>query len=124
MTIYIRLKSKPNSVRIRFLSCQIFVLPSTGFDGYHMWTRNCLQFRSTIVHPWFSVGCMMLGLQFSFVDGCLFWPLHCLFFDLRLLVTSLISTNVLETGAHGILEVPNLSCKRTSTYECGSTYIY
>jgi hypothetical protein len=30
--IYIRLKITPNSVRIRFLSCQIFVLPSTGFD--------------------------------------------------------------------------------------------
>ena len=30
--IYIRLKIKPNSVRIRFLSCQIFVLPSTGFE--------------------------------------------------------------------------------------------
>ena len=29
---YIRLKIKPNSVRIRFLSCQIFVLPSTGFE--------------------------------------------------------------------------------------------
>ena len=23
---------KPNSVKIRFLSCQIFVLPSTGFE--------------------------------------------------------------------------------------------
>ena len=30
--IYIRLKIKPNSARIRFLSCQIFVLPSTGFE--------------------------------------------------------------------------------------------
>ena len=30
--IYIRLKMKPNSVRIRFQSCQIFVLPSTGFE--------------------------------------------------------------------------------------------
>ena len=30
--IYIRLKIKPNSVRIRFYSCQIFVLPSTGFE--------------------------------------------------------------------------------------------
>jgi len=29
---YIRLKIKPNNVRIRFLSCQIFVLPSTGFE--------------------------------------------------------------------------------------------
>jgi hypothetical protein len=28
----IRLKIKPNSVRIRFLSCKIFVLPSTGFE--------------------------------------------------------------------------------------------
>jgi hypothetical protein len=30
--IYIRLKIKPNSIRIRFLSCQIFFLPSTGFE--------------------------------------------------------------------------------------------
>ena len=30
--IYIRLKIKPDSVRIRFQSCQIFVLPSTGFE--------------------------------------------------------------------------------------------
>jgi hypothetical protein len=32
--IYIRLKIKPNGVRIRFLSCQIFVLPLalTGFE--------------------------------------------------------------------------------------------
>ena len=30
--IYIRLKIKPNSVRIRFQRCQIFVLPSTGFE--------------------------------------------------------------------------------------------
>ena len=29
---YIRLKIKPNSVRIRFQSCQIFVLPSTRFE--------------------------------------------------------------------------------------------
>ena len=30
--IYISLKIKPNSFRIRSLSCQIFVLPSTGFE--------------------------------------------------------------------------------------------
>ena len=30
--IYIRLKIKPNSVRIRSLSCQICVPPSTGFE--------------------------------------------------------------------------------------------
>jgi hypothetical protein len=30
--IYTRLKIKPNSVRNKFLSCQIFVLPSTGFE--------------------------------------------------------------------------------------------
>jgi hypothetical protein len=29
---YIRLKIKPNSVRIRFLSCQFFFLPSTWFE--------------------------------------------------------------------------------------------
>ena len=26
------MKIKPKSVRIRYLSCQIFVLPSTGFE--------------------------------------------------------------------------------------------
>jgi hypothetical protein len=31
-SLYIRLKIKPNSVRIRSLSCQICVLPSTGFE--------------------------------------------------------------------------------------------
>ena len=30
--IYIRLKIRPNSVRIRSLSYPIFVLPSTGFE--------------------------------------------------------------------------------------------
>jgi hypothetical protein len=30
--IFIRLKIKPNSVRIRYLSCQIFVLTLTGFE--------------------------------------------------------------------------------------------
>ena len=30
--MYIRLKIKPNNVRIRFESCQIVVLPSTGFE--------------------------------------------------------------------------------------------
>ena len=30
--IYIRLKIKPNSVRIRFQSCQICIIPSTGFE--------------------------------------------------------------------------------------------
>ena len=30
--IYTRLKIKPNSARIRFLSYQIFVLPATGFE--------------------------------------------------------------------------------------------
>jgi hypothetical protein len=37
----VSLKIKPNSVRIRFLSCQIFVLPSTGFVyvGVVEWSR-------------------------------------------------------------------------------------
>ena len=30
--LYMRLTIKPNSVRIRSLSCQFFVLPSTGFE--------------------------------------------------------------------------------------------
>ena len=37
-----------------------------------------------------------LVLYKSFVDGCLyffFWPLCCLFFDLRILVTPLVSSN-------------------------------
>jgi hypothetical protein len=42
INIYIRLKIKPNSVRIRFLSCQIFVLPSTGFELTYIFVRNKL----------------------------------------------------------------------------------
>ena len=36
------LKIKPNSVRIRFLSCQIFVLPSTGFEFAPFASPYCL----------------------------------------------------------------------------------
>ena len=55
--IYIRLKIKPNSVRIRFLSCQIFVLPSTGFELtplIHCSTNRlalCLAPQTTRPHP-------------------------------------------------------------------------
>ena len=38
-----RLKNKPNSVRIRSFSCQIFVLPSTGFETH---TIDTLQYQS------------------------------------------------------------------------------
>jgi hypothetical protein len=41
--ILIRLKIKPNSVRIRFLSCQIFVLP---IDGIWTHTIDTLQHQS------------------------------------------------------------------------------
>ena len=33
-------------------------------DGYHQWSRNCLPFRSTWVHPRFLVGFLLLDLSF------------------------------------------------------------
>jgi hypothetical protein len=64
-------------------------------------SRNFLPFRSTWVHPGFLVGsCFSI---FSFI--CMFckflfvllfffiWPLCCLFFDLRILITPLVSSN-------------------------------
>jgi hypothetical protein len=76
---YIRLKIKPNSVRIIFQSCQIVVLPSTGFELtplIHIYKqRNCLPFASWWVHPQFSV--VFLLLIFSFFGVCL-RPVCCL----------------------------------------------
>jgi hypothetical protein len=31
-------------------------------DGWHMWSRNCLPFRSTWVHPRFLVGFVLRNL--------------------------------------------------------------
>jgi hypothetical protein len=47
-----RLKIKPNSVRIRFLSCQICVLPSTGFELTPLLhcSTNCLALSSSLDH--------------------------------------------------------------------------
>jgi hypothetical protein len=66
------------------------------------WNRNCLPFRSIWIHPQFLVGsCYSI---FSFI--CIFcrslfvllyfffWPLCCLFyFDIRILITPLVSSN-------------------------------
>ena len=64
-----------------------------------MWSKNCLPLDSTWVHPSLFVRFVLFYLLFSvywFVDRCLsffFWPLHCLSFDLRLLITPLVSSN-------------------------------
>ena len=88
------------------------------YDKCHKWSRNCLPFRITCVHPmcqWssccsiFNFLCYVLqivvclfffwllhGLSFFWLlHGLSFlWLLHGLsFFDLRLLVTSLVSAN-------------------------------
>jgi hypothetical protein len=86
--------------------------------GYLYWIRNCLHFWNKWPHPCFQWGsfCPILNFLFSvFVDLCvfelfaltivlsvlwftssdypvgIFWSLHCLFFDLRLLITPLVS---------------------------------
>ena len=51
-SIYIRLKMKPNSVRIRFVCCQIFVLPSTGFELTLQ--HQSLSFMSSAIYIYFS----------------------------------------------------------------------
>ena len=33
-------------------------------DSCHMWSRNCLHFGSTWIHPWFLVGFVLLSLQY------------------------------------------------------------
>ena len=64
-------------------------------DGYHWWSKNCLTLWSI---PVFSVGRVVQSFVYSVVCcrslfvllSLLFWPLYCLvFFDLRLLITSL-----------------------------------
>jgi hypothetical protein len=66
--------------------------------GYLYWIRNCLHFRNKWPHPCFQWGsfCPILNFLFSvFVDllvlNFLLWLLFCLFFDLRLLITPLVS---------------------------------
>jgi len=59
-----------------------------------MWSRNCLPFRSTCVHPHtgvpvvrYSVLCAVLCRSLYVHLSFLLWPLYCLsFFDLRLRV--------------------------------------
>jgi hypothetical protein len=66
------------------------------------WSKKCLPFRNTRIRPWFFViSCYSIFsfiCMFSkslFVLLCFFfWPLCCLFFfDLRLLITPLVSSN-------------------------------
>ena len=69
-------------------------------DGCHQWSRKCLPFRSS---PQVLNGVRVTRsfvLCVCFVDRCLsfcpflFWPLHCLFFfDVRILITPLVSSN-------------------------------
>ena len=75
------------------------------FDGCHYWSRNCLSFRSTWVHPQFLewghvtqslVLCVMFCRSLFVLLSFLFWPLCCLsFFDLQILITPLVSSNSL-----------------------------
>ena len=59
----------------------------------HKWNRNCRPFRSTWVHPRFSLEFVLLN--FSFLCSVFYiivyhFLLHCMsFFDLRLLITPL-----------------------------------
>jgi hypothetical protein len=61
-----------------------------------MKSRNCLSFQSTWVHSRFLARFVLIDLYFSMwfcVDRCLSFLLRRLFFDLRLLVTPLVSSN-------------------------------
>ena len=66
-----------------------------------MWSRNCLPLRSTRVHPRFLVVFVLLDLKFYMyvlqIVVCPFvvflLPLCCLFFDIRILITLLVSSN-------------------------------
>jgi hypothetical protein len=51
--VYIRLKIKPNSVRIRFQSCHFFVLPSTGFEPTPL--IHCTTIRLAYRHGHFTI---------------------------------------------------------------------
>jgi len=72
--------------------------PSWLITGWHMWSRNCLPFLSTWVHPGFQRGsccsCLMFCRSLFVLLSFFFWPWYCLsFFDFRLLITSLASSN-------------------------------
>jgi hypothetical protein len=73
-------------------------------DGCHYWSRNYLLFQGTCVHPRFIVRFVLLDLKFyvsCFVERCLSFCTfsfgHCVaclfFFDLRILITPLVSSN-------------------------------
>jgi hypothetical protein len=68
--------------------------------GCHQWRRNCLPFRRTWVHPRFLVVYLLLHISL-YIIFCwslfvllyfFFWPLCCMFFfDIRILITPLVS---------------------------------
>ena len=64
-------------------------------DGCHIWNRNCLHFGSTWIHRWFLVGFVLLNLRYcwSLFVLCIVCP----FFDLRLLIIPLVSSNFSQT---------------------------
>ena len=68
-----------------------------------MWSRNCLHFRKAWTYPAFQrfyvarslVFCVMFCRSLFVLLSSFFWPLHCLsFFDLRVLISPLISSNL------------------------------
>ena len=67
-----------------------------------MWSRNCLHFRKTWAYPAFQrfyvarslVFCVMFCRSLCVLLSFFFWSLYCLsFFDLRVLISPLISSN-------------------------------
>ena len=85
LNIYIRLKIKPNSVRIRSLSWQMFVLPSTGFELTPLINCNtnrlalCPGLKTTRSHP------LYLSLNLVFIAGQIFY--------LRLFIYKILQIN-------------------------------
>ena len=75
----------------------------------HLWSRNCQPLRSTRVHPGFYCGSCYSIISFmcmfcrSLIDLLSFslWSLCCLFFfDLQILITSLVSSTFLQAFHH------------------------
>ena len=68
--------------------------PGNDLDGCHYWSRNCLPFQNTRVHPRIYYGFVLLEIIVFFVSFFI-WSLHCLsFLDLRLVDTLLVSSTI------------------------------
>ena len=85
------------SISLRCHPWNLEHLTSGHIDGCHMWSRNCLPFRSTWLNPCFCgvrvVRCLVFNVMFCrslFVPlYFFFWSLCCLSFDAWILITSL-----------------------------------